>query len=714
MLAAVARNAAEPIVIAGTDRQIVFVNAAAEALFGAAADLHGSDVTELTAPDERERARALTRRMLAGARITDVLTMDLRHADGTTFPAEVTVSPLFDEDGVVIGVLGTARDVTAQRNAATLDAMVGGAREAFVGTDVDGRVTFFSRAAEQLFGWSAGEMIGRSAAVVIDLPDAVRSGVRADLERGEPVRVVVMGRRRDGTRVELDLSASPLFDGQGRSVGAAVSVLDVSERRRDQRLLERIIEHAPTSITVKDFEGHYLLFNRHGAESLGYRPNELIGRADAEVFSPAIGDEMRGYEREVLRGGRAVTFQTTLMNAAGKTRTFVMTKFPLPGADGRPEAIGTIASDVTDLRRAEADQAQLAALVQAAPDAIVACDSDKRIATWNPGAEAVFGFSAQEAIGRHYQELTVPEELRADCDALDAQARKGRSVTMRTERMRADGTRFPAQVSLAPLPELAGTWHGTMAMVRDISDLVAAERELQERAAQLERSNADLERFAYAASHDLQEPLRSIRLSASAVMAVARERLDADERELMAQIDASAERLSEQVRGLMEVARVALGAATSEHVPLALAVADAVEALRPAADLAGARIEVQETLPDAEVPRTEVSLVLQNLIANALKYHREDVPAKIAISAETDTDTIEVHVADNGVGLSEAELDRVFGFFVRGRTGVPGTGMGLAVARRMLERRGGALRAVSAGPGQGAVFTLRLPLDGER
>jgi signal transduction histidine kinase len=276
--------------------------------------------------------------------------------------------------------------------------------------------------------------------------------------------------------------------------------------------------------------------------------------------------------------------------------------------------------------------------------------------------------------------------------------------------MRADGTRFPAQISLAPLTLLDGSWHGTLAMIRDITDLVEAEEELRERAAALERSNADLERFAYAASHDLQEPLNSIRLSAGAVIEAAHERLDADERELMEHIDAAASRLSGQVRGLMEVAQVALGRESGEQVALAVAIKDAIDALRAAAIECGAEIEVQEPVPDVEVPRIELSAVLQNVISNAIKYRRDGVTPRIVICAEKGEAIIEVRVADNGLGLSDEELDRIFGLFERGTTDVPGTGMGLATARRMLERLGGTILARSPGRGQGSEFTVLVPL----
>jgi signal transduction histidine kinase len=196
------------------------------------------------------------------------------------------------------------------------------------------------------------------------------------------------------------------------------------------------------------------------------------------------------------------------------------------------------------------------------------------------------------------------------------------------------------------------------------------------------------------------------------VIRAAAERLDADERELIQHIDAAAARLSGQVRGLMEVAQVALGRGPGEQVRLEVAIKDAIDALRAAAFECGAEIEVRRPVPDVKVPRTELSAVLQNVISNAIKYRRAGVTPQIWIDAERGEAIIEVRVADNGVGLSAEELDRVFGLFERGATGVPGTGMGLATARRMLERLGGTILARSPGRGQGAEFTVLVPVSG--
>jgi PAS domain S-box-containing protein len=342
---------------------------------------------------------------------------------------------------------------------------------------------------------------------------------------------------------------------------------------------------------------------------------------------------------------------------------------------------------------------RLAALAAAAPDAIVVTDADGTITSWNPGAEQMFDLPVAEAVGRSIEDAVVPESERATWHRIRRDMGYGRSRTLRMDAKRADGSVFPAQVSAAALADGAGT----VAIIRDISDLVAAQREL-------ERSNADLERFAYAASHDLQEPLRTIRLGAETVMLAASERLDDDERGLLAHVEQAAARLSSQVQALMDVARVALDdVSEKEATPIQHALEDAVDALRAAIREAGAQVQVDGALPVAGVPRAEMAIVLQNLIANAIKFGRPGERPVVVLRARQAGGVVDLRVSDNGIGLTEAAAAKIFGLFERDRSGVPGTGVGLAVCRQILERRGGSISVTSGGPGQGAAFTLRLP-----
>lgn len=427
------------------------------------------------------------------------------------------------------------------------------------------------------------------------------------------------------------------------------------------------------------------------------RPADAVVRLRwQDVVHP---DDRRAAEDATQRAlaGEAVEVVLRAGRPDGTEVQLRITARALAGED--PQIVAHVEDlDVSELRRAEADRARLGALAEAAPDAIVIKDPEDTITSWNPGAELMFGLTIDEAVGRPYEEAVVPESERATYARIRRDLRYGRSRTLRMDAMRADGSTFPAQVSAAALADGAGT----VAIIRDITDLVAAQREL-------ERSNADLERFAYAASHDLQEPLRTIRLGAETVMLAASERLDEDERGLLTHVAQAAGRLSSQVQALMDVARVALDEVPEEATPLQHALEDAIAALRAAIREADAQIEVDGGLPVAGVPRPEMALVLQNLISNAIKFGRPGERPVVVLRARVASGVVELRVSDNGIGLTEAAAARIFGLFERDRTGVPGTGVGLAVCRQILERRGGSISVSSGGTGQGAAFTLRLP-----
>jgi PAS domain S-box-containing protein len=449
-----------------------------------------------------------------------------------------------------------------------------------------------------------------------------------------------------------------------------------------------VFEHAPSGVALVRADGRFLRVNPALCVMLGRPADALLRLRWHDVVDPA--------DHRAL-AGESVDAELRARRPDGSEVQLRITARALAGKD--PQIVAHVENlDVSELRRAEADRARLGALAEAAPDAIVSKDPDDKITSWNPGAEQMFGLTVDEAVGRPYEDAVVPESERATYARIRRDLRYGRSRTLRMDAMRADGSTFPAQVSAAALADGAGT----VAIIRDISDLVAAQREL-------ERSNADLERFAYAASHDLQEPLRTIRLGAETVMLAASERLDDDERGLLSHVEQAAGLMSSQVQALMDVARVALDEVPEEATPLQQALEDAIAALRAAIREADAQIQVDGGLPVAGVPRPEMALVLQNLISNAIKFGRPGERPVVVLRAREASGVVELRVSDNGIGLTETAAARIFGLFERDRTGVPGTGVGLAVCRQILERRGGSISVSSGGTGQGAAFTLRLP-----
>jgi PAS domain S-box-containing protein len=611
-------------------------------------------------------------------------------------------------------ITAPAERLDEQESAAFLHAVVDAAAEGIIGIDEHDCIRVFSPAAERLYGWTAAEVIGQPVWMLVPAELAGRArGLRDNLAAGRTVEGETVALRKDGTPTPIRLTASPIRGDDGRYRGAAVTVLDLSDQERAQfeveqsrQLLHHVMEHAPGVVAVKDHEGRYELLNRLGAAMLGKEPADVIGCTDFDLYAEADARLSREEDRRVLETGEPLIVTRDVAFADGEIRPLLITKFPIPGARGA--RVGVVATDVTEIRRGRVDRARLEALVRAAPDAIVTTDLDARIRSWNPGAERMFGLSAEEAVGQSADILLPAHELARERD-LRARINAGEVLTFRLAARRANGEAFPVEASAAPLIGSEGEHLGTVALVRDISDLLEQELELRERAERLERSNADLEAFAYAASHDLQEPLRSIRLAADVLLRSTAERIDDDERGLLGHVETAATRAGAQVDALLRVARVALGQMPQEPVPLDVALQDARNALRAAIRESEAEIDVHGPLPAARVSRAELALLLQNLLTNAIKFRRPEEPPRIDISAAVNGDCVELHVADNGVGMSADDRAHVFAIFGRGRADVPGTGMGLAVVQRMVNRRGGSIAVHSEGPGRGSEFVLRLP-----
>ena len=348
-----------------------------------------------------------------------------------------------------------------------------------------------------------------------------------------------------------------------------------------------------------------------------------------------------------------------------------------------------------------------AAVLASVAEAVVVVDAGGRVVFFNAAAQRLYRMAWSDVTGRRAAELLAHPEARRDGGGWTCRPASDRPLL--TRHRRGDGTPFDAEVSFAPVRDDDGSVVGLAGVVRDVTDLVEAELELRERASRLERSNADLEQFAYAASHDLQEPLRSITMGAETVLEAARDRLDGDERALLGHVGAAATRMSAQVTALMALARVALGDARQAPVPVQLALDDAIDAMRAAIHEAGAVVDVCGPLPSAAMPRVELTLVLQNLLANAIRYRQPGRRPRVTLSGSVGDGYVELRVADNGIGLSEADRPRIFAIFGRADSGVPGTGIGLALCRRILERRSGSIAVASAGVGHGSEFTLRLP-----
>lgn len=336
-------------------------------------------------------------------------------------------------------------------------------------------------------------------------------------------------------------------------------------------------------------------------------------------------------------------------------------------------------------------------------DVVLLVGLDGSILDANPAALNCYGYSHTEMLALSIRDIRAPQ----DQDDIDGQMREAVEHGVRFEAVhrRSEGTLFPVEVWSAPVKVDVET--ALLDVVRDITERKQAEQELRERTDDLLRSNAELEKFAYIASHDLQEPLRMVASYTQLLQRRYQGQLDADADEFIAYAVEGAARMQTLINELLAYSRV--GTQGSPFVPTELETVfgDVARALERVIADAGATV-THDPMPVVACDPTQIGEVFQNLIANAVKFHRDE-PPKVHVSARKADGEWVFSVADNGIGIEPQYFDRIFVIFQRlqSRAEYPGTGMGLAICKRIIERHGGRIW-VESEPGVGSTFHFTL------
>jgi light-regulated signal transduction histidine kinase (bacteriophytochrome) len=245
---------------------------------------------------------------------------------------------------------------------------------------------------------------------------------------------------------------------------------------------------------------------------------------------------------------------------------------------------------------------------------------------------------------------------------------------------------------------------------RDVTEQRNAQKAVEKALADLARSNAELEQFAYVSSHDLREPLRAITGHLQLLRRHLRDRLDGTELESLDFAVDGARRMDTLIRDLLDYSRIGHAARVMEDVDLGEVIADSLANLSAAMADCGAEVTPTTPMPHTHGNRMELTRLFQNLIGNALKYRAPDRAPKVRLSAVQVEGAWEIAIKDNGIGIEPQYFERIFMIFQRlhGRGEYEGTGIGLAVCRKIVERHGGSIRVEST-PGEGSTFTIVLP-----
>ncbi|MBN9522011.1 PAS domain-containing protein [bacterium] len=392
------------------------------------------------------------------------------------------------------------------------------------------------------------------------------------------------------------------------------------------------------------------------------------------------------------------------------------------GADGKPRRVVGCRTDVTARKdwetRIRESEARFRTLAEAVPVAVWVCRPDGWTEYMNARWEEATGAPPAESLGAGWLNQVHPDD-RGRAAAAWQRAVETPAIGFRIEyRLRSPAGGFRWYLAAGhPHRDESGAvirWFGTCTDIDDKKrQAETLERLVADRTAELVRSNKELEEFAYAASHDLQEPLRKIQAYGTRLKEKARDRLDDDNRDRLDRMMGSAGRMSRLIDDLLAYSRVTTRARAFVPVDLNATLADALEDLAARVDQSGATVTAGP-LPTLPGDAGQLRQVLQNLVGNALKFHRPGVPPVVTVSAERVDAGWAITVADNGIGFEARHTGRIFQVFQRlhGRDEYEGTGVGLAVCKKIVARHGGTISAHGR-PGEGATFVVTLPVGNQ-
>ncbi len=350
-------------------------------------------------------------------------------------------------------------------------------------------------------------------------------------------------------------------------------------------------------------------------------------------------------------------------------------------------------------------------LLEAAPDAMVVVNQGGEIVLLNVQAEKQFGYSRDELVGQKvkniipegFAERLIADGTRSAAEALAQQIGTGIELSGR----RRDGSEFPIEIMLSPLESTDGIL--VTAAIRDITERKKSEEQLVNAVGELKRSNDELQQFAYVSSHDLQEPLRMVASYTQLLAKRYKGRLDSDADEFIAFAVDGCNRMQGLIRDLLAYSRTGTNGKALREISGDDALKEALTNLRTTIGESGA-VVTHDSLPVIQTDDTQLTQVFQNLVGNAIKYRSAEVPRVHVSATKNGGHEWIFSVRDNGLGIDPQYFDRIFVLFQRlhGRNEFAGTGIGLAICKKILDRLGGRIW-VESQPGKGSTFRFALP-----
>jgi PAS domain S-box-containing protein len=697
---------------------------------------------------EPDRAAAGVRQTLAQGSVTNY-ELVLRSKSGRRTVVSFNAGTFNDTAGRVAGILAAARDITAQKRLeeqlrdqqAYNRSLIESSVDALMTVDPQGVITDVNEQTVRLTGYNRRQLVGSAFADYFTDPELARAGVRKTFEEGLVTNYELVARSKTGRKNPVSFNAAVFRDTAGEVVGILAAARDITlqthiqqELREQQTYNRGLIESNIDALMTTDTLGVITDVNRQMAEVTGRTRDELIGTPFKNYFTEP--ERAEDGIRRVLTEGRVTNYELTLRAKDGGETVVSYNATTFTDADGRLRGVFAAARDITDqkwleeqIRQQNRELIESTAftnnvLESSTEYSIIAVDLEGAILAWNEGARRNYGYTAEEMVGKQQvQVLHTPEDLASGrVDAfLNAALQTGKAEGV-FERVRKDGRRFTASVAITLRRDADGNAVGYVLISKDITEQKLLEEQLQRKNEELEEQNRRVQEanrlkseFLANMSHELRTPLNGIIGFAQLMHDEKVGPVSADHKEYLGDILASSRHLLQLINDVLDLAKVESG--KLEFVPEPIDVAKLLGEVRDIVRTMAAQKHIQlqtdvdPALDGVQADPGKLKQVLYNYVSNALKFTPDGGRVVVRIGPEG-ADRFRIEVEDTGIGIAAEDVGRLFAEFVQldasAAKKYPGTGLGLALTKRLVEAQGGEV-GVESVRGEGSTFYAVLP-----
>jgi len=593
--------------------------------------------------------------------------------------------------------------------------------DAIIVRDVHNRINYWNRGAEEIFGYTREEAVGRDLHQLLktEFEQPFHQMIEELREKGRLIGEVIQY-AKDGRRVMLLCRWSLDHDAQGKPASILTTCTDMTERTQivqAKNRLAAIVESSNDAILSKDLEGIITSWNRGAQQLFGYTAQEAIGRPVTMLFPAHLLDEESGILEHIRRGERMEPYETIRCHKDGTLLDISSTISPIVDSHGRVVGASKILRDISDQKRAEEalrkSEERYHAATAAVSDIMWTNNAEGLLEGEQPGWEAFTGQSREEYQGYGWANAVHPEDAQPTTDAWKQAVAEKYTFVFEHRVRRHDGEWRDCSIRAVPVLNADGAVREWVGVHTDVTQRKRDDENLRLLAAELSEADRRKDEFMATLAHELRNPLAPIRnglqvIKLAGTKGTVEQALSMMERQLTHMV-----RL---VDDLLDISRVTQGKIElcKERVEVRAIIDAAMETSRPLIEEAGHDLLV--AVPDEPIflhgDPIRLAQVVSNLLSNSAKYMHPG--GHIRLTVRRDSEVVAVSVADEGIGIPPAMLDKVFVIFTQlDRTlekSTGGLGIGLSLVKGLVAMHGGTIEAKSDGHGKGSEFVMRLPV----